>query len=184
MQRVLVIGSPGAGKSTLATKLAALTGLPLHHLDQLHWNPGWVESTAAEFDERLAALTATPRWIIDGNYGRTLAPRLARADTVIDLDFPALLCIARALGRIVKARGTVRADMAPGCPERFDLEFLAYIASFPGANRRSIDAKIEHFSGDYIRLRRPRDVAPLIDRLVRSGEPPLRDRAGHRTAAS
>ena len=162
MERVLVIGSPGAGKSTLAAKLAGLTGLPLFHLDQLHWKPGWVESTESEFDETLAEVTAGPRWIIDGNYGRTLPIRLARADTVIDLHFPAWLCVVRALGRVAQSHGMVRADMGPDCQERFDLEFLAYIARFPGAGRRRIDASVARFSGNYFRLRSPAEARRLL----------------------
>ena len=166
MQRVLVIGSPGAGKSTLSAQLATATGLPLFHLDQLHWKPGWVESTTAEFDERLAAVTAGPSWIIDGNYGRTLPQRLARADTVIDLDLPAWLCLARVIGRVVRSGGKVRADMAPDCPERFDLEFLAYIARFPSAGRRRIEASLANFSGERVRLRGQADVPRFLQSLA------------------
>jgi adenylate kinase family enzyme len=88
MQRVMVIGSPGAGKSTLATELARRTGIPLFHLDQLAWLPGWVESDKADFRTRVDWVLEQSRWIIDGNYGGSLSQRLARADTVIDLDLP------------------------------------------------------------------------------------------------
>ncbi len=162
MERVLVIGSPGAGKSRLATELARRSGLPLIHLDQLAWLPGWVEADRADFRNRVAAVLAEPRWIIDGNYGGTLPQRLARADTVIDLDLPVWLCIVRALGRIWGSHGTVRADMAPDCPEQFDLAFLVYIARFPGARRRRIEASREHFQGHWIRLRRPADVRRFL----------------------
>ena len=166
MERVLVIGSPGAGKSTLATDLAEQTGLKLVHLDQLHWKPGWVESTVYEFDERLAAVLAEPQWIIDGNYGRTLPQRLARADIVIDLDLPAWLCMARVIRRVLRSRGKVRADMAPDCPERFDLEFLAYIARFPGTGRRRIEANLANFAGKRVHLRCQADVRRFMQSLA------------------
>jgi adenylate kinase family enzyme len=162
MDRVIVIGSPGAGKSTLATELARLTELPLFHLDQMAWLPGWVESDRAAFRARVDSVIEQPRWIIDGNYGGSLRQRLARADTVIDLDLPGWLCLARTLKRIWTSHGRVRADMAPGCPEQFDLAFLAYIARFPGPGRRKIEANLARFSGERIRLRRPAEVQRFL----------------------
>jgi adenylate kinase family enzyme len=168
MQRVLVIGSPGAGKSTLATEMARRTGLPLFHLDQLHWKPGWVESTDGELDARIDAVLRKPRWIIDGNYGRTLPMRLARADTVIDLDLPTWLCVAQAVRRVIGSRGRVRADMAPDCPERLDLEFLHYIAAFRTRNRPRIEAKLDRFTGRRIRLTSRAAVREFVDGLAAS----------------
>jgi adenylate kinase family enzyme len=83
MQRVLIIGPCGAGKSTLARELGAKLDLPVFHMDQLNWQPGWVESSKDEIRERLAAILAGDRWLIDGNYGGTLEPRLQRADAVL-----------------------------------------------------------------------------------------------------
>jgi adenylate kinase family enzyme len=166
MERILVIGSPGAGKSTLATELARRTGLPLFHLDKLHWKPGWVESDKAEFDALLTEVTAQPRWIIDGNYGRTLPLRLARADTVIDLDLPAWRCVVQAIGRVARSHGTVRPDMGADCPERFDLSFLAFILSFPRHGRRRIAAKLALFPGRVIRLRSRADIRRFLGDLA------------------
>ena len=162
MQRVLVIGSPGSGKSTLATELARRTRLPLIHLDQEHWRAGWVEPPKDEWQLRVVELAAGDRWIIDGNYGGTLAPRLARADTVIDLQFPAWLCVARILKRLAGSWGRVRPDMAEGCPEQLNLEFLLYTAMFPRVARKRTDAKLKRFSGTHIRLRSPAEVRAFL----------------------
>jgi adenylate kinase family enzyme len=77
MRRVLVIGSGGAGKSTFATRLAQLTGLPLFHLDALYWKPGWVETPKEVWSRTMGQLIAGARWVMDGNYGGTLEQRLA-----------------------------------------------------------------------------------------------------------
>jgi adenylate kinase family enzyme len=162
MQRILVIGSPGAGKSTLATELARRTGLPLIHLDREQWRSGWVETPKGEWQRKVVELAAGDRWIIDGNYGGTLAPRLARADTVIDLEFPAWRCVWRILKRFAQSRGTVRPDMAEGCPEQWNLEFLVYTATFPLKGRKRTRAKLARFDGRLIRLRSPAEVRRFL----------------------
>jgi adenylate kinase family enzyme len=165
MERVLVIGSPGAGKSTLASEIARRTGLPLIHLDRHHWRPGWVEADKADWEPQVAGLAAGERWVIDGNYGGTLAARLARADTAIWLDFPVWLCVWRVVRRAVQYRGRTRPDMAEGCPERLSWEFLVYTARFPWAGRKRILAKLPAFTGRLVRLRRPREAARFLRSL-------------------
>jgi adenylate kinase family enzyme len=165
MERVLVIGSPGAGKSTLAAEVARLTGLPLVHLDQLHWSAGWVESTKAEMEAKVREAIARPRWVIDGNYGGTLPLRLTRADTVIDLDLPRWLCVFSIVRRAISHRGRTRSDMAPGCPERLDWEFLAYTFHFPGEGRRRLEETMRSYAGRRIRLRSRREVKRFLARV-------------------
>ncbi|MEA3038439.1 MAG: hypothetical protein QOE79_952 [Sphingomonadales bacterium] len=165
MERVLVIGPPGAGKSTLATEIAQRTGLPLIHLDRHHWHAGWVEADRAEWEPKVQALIAGERWVIDGNYGGSLAARLARADTAIWLDFPVWLCLARIFRRALEYRGRTRPDMAEGCPERIGWEFLVYAARFPWVGRKRILAKLPAFSGRLIHLRRPADASRFLRSL-------------------
>ena len=130
MERILIIGCSGAGKSTLARKLGVLTGLPVIHLDSLFWKPGWVESTKAEIDEKILTAMAQTQWILDGNYSRTLPLRLEKCDHVIFLDFPRWLCLWGVLKRVAKNYGKIRPDMAEGCPERLDWEFLVWVWNF------------------------------------------------------
>lgn len=129
-ERVLVIGCGGSGKSSLAMRLAPCFGLPVTHLDALFWHPGWVPTAAGAWDAIEAALVAQPKWLIDGDYGRTLPMRLARADVVIWLDLPTATCLWRALVRQSGRRGKVRPDLAAGCPEHIDLGFLLGIATY------------------------------------------------------
>ena len=130
MRRVMIIGGPGSGKSTLARRIGARLGLPVTHLDQLYWNPGWEFRPHAEVADELAGLYETEAWVIEGNYSDTWDHRLARADALIVLDLPTWLRFWRVLRRSATTHGQVRADMAEGCPERFDLDFYRYVLGY------------------------------------------------------
>jgi adenylate kinase family enzyme len=131
LKRILVIGSGGAGKSTFSTKLGALLGLPVIHLDQAYWKPGWEKPSKEEWSASVDALVAQDSWIMDGNFGGTLPQRIKRADAIILLDVSRWICLWRVARRAVKYRGRHRPDMAPGCQERFDLEFIKWIWRYP-----------------------------------------------------
>ncbi len=137
MDRILIIGCAGAGKSTLAQKMGKKLGLPVVHLDRLFWHSGWVESTPEEIDEKILLETEKEQWILDGNYSRTLPMRLQYCDTVIFLDFPRAACLLGVLKRVITTYGTVRADMAPGCPERFDWDFMRWVWNFNSKHREN-----------------------------------------------
>jgi adenylate kinase family enzyme len=165
MQRVLVIGPCGAGKSTAATELGELLGLPVHHLDRLHWREGWVEGSREELVAALAPILASERWLIDGNYGGTMAERLERADTVIYLDYPTRLCLWRAARRAWRFYGKARPDMAPGCPERFDPAFFLYILTFRRGPRRRTEQKLAGHAHKVRRFAHPRALRRWMDAL-------------------
>lgn len=162
MKRILIIGCSGAGKTTLAKQLGTRLGLPVHHLDRLWWLPGWVTDSRENFDEKLAEILKTDKWIIDGDYSRTLPERLKYADTVIFLDFRRTLCLYRALKRILRFYGSVRPDMADGCPERLDGQFLRYVWNFNRDMRPRLEAALDGFSGELIRLKTPCETAAFL----------------------
>ena len=130
MERVIIIGCGGAGKSTLARKLGEKTGLPVVHLDKLFWRPGWVQVSQEEFDQLHRRELAKDRWIMDGNFNRTMEERVARCDTIIYLDFSRVVCLLGVLKRVLTTYGTVRPDMGEGCPERIDWEFLRWVWNY------------------------------------------------------
>jgi adenylate kinase family enzyme len=130
MERILIIGCGGAGKSTLARKLGEKLGIPVVHLDKLFWKPGWVESAPEEIDAKIMEELRKPKWIMDGNFNRTLPQRVKYCDTIIYLDFSRTACLMGVVKRILTTCGTVRPDMGEGCPERFDLEFLKWVWNY------------------------------------------------------
>jgi adenylate kinase family enzyme len=166
MQRILIIGPCGAGKSTLARELGSKLGLPVFHMDQLNWQPGWVESGKDEIRQKLTAIVVQDSWIIDGNYGGTLAERLERADTVVYLDFPIRLCVTRMLRRVWTYRGRTRPDMTEGCPERFDLPFLFYLLRWNSGPRPRTEAKLKGHEAKIIRLKSPDALDSWMDTMA------------------
>ena len=167
MERIIIIGCSGAGKSTLARQLGEKTGLPVVHLDALFWKPGWVESDRGEFDAKMLAELEKPRWIIDGNYARTLALRLEKCDGVIYLDFPRWVCILGVLKRVLTTYGTVRPDMPEGCPERFDWEFIKWVWNFNRNNREKIRAQLDALPGEKVTvLKNRREVKRFLAQIA------------------
>ena len=142
MKRIMIIGCCGAGKSTFARKLYAKTQLPLIHLDQEFWQPNWVETEEEAWKEKVTELANRPMWIIDGNYGGTMDVRQKVADTIIFFDYPTMKCLARVVRRIIQHHGKVRPDMPEGCHERFDFDFLHYVATFNIVKRKGILKKL------------------------------------------
>lgn len=147
MKKAVVIGSPGAGKSTFARRLGEITGLEVFHLDRLFWKPGWVETPKLEWLELQRRIVENESWIIDGNYEATLGVRLQAADTVIWLDSPRRVCLFRAVKRAVQYYGRTRPDMGEGCREKLDLEFLLYIWRFKKDGRAKILVRMEEARG-------------------------------------
>lgn len=127
MKKVIIIGCPGAGKSTFARKLSEVTGLPLFYLDMIWHKPDETNISREEFDRKLNELLKKDRWIIDGNYIRTVEMRLKECDTVFLLDYPLELCLSGARSRI----GKKRPDL-PWLEKEFDEEFRQFIMDFPG----------------------------------------------------
>ena len=165
MKKILVIGCCGAGKSVLSRHLGAETGLPVYHLDQIWWLPGWVTKSREEFDRELSVILQRDEWIIDGNYQRTLPERLKYADTVIFLDYPRWLCIGRVLKRMIRFHGRLYSDSAPDCPEHFDLKFLLHVWNFQKTIRPGVESALQIFSGTVHHFRTPQETDVFLKHL-------------------
>ena len=146
MQRVMVMGSSGSGKSTFARRLSEMTGIPFVSLDTLYWKPGWVPSDNAEFGQRVAEVVRQPQWVMDGNYTSSGAGELRRhsSDTVIWFDLPRRTCVFGIMKRIAGSYGKVRREMAEGCPERIDFEFFRYVWTYRNRQRPKL---LDYFQG-------------------------------------
>ena len=153
-QRIMVIGSPGAGKSTFSRRLRDIAKLPLYHLDMIWHKPDRTNISKEEFDARLAEIVAKDRWIIDGNYQRTLEIRLKRCDTVFLLDYPLEICLEGARARV----GTVREDL-PWVESELDEEFRQFIIDFPKYKLPEIYNMLEQFQGKQIFILKSREEA-------------------------
>jgi adenylate kinase family enzyme len=127
MKKIMIIGSGGSGKTTLAKQLAEKLDLPVHHLDNYFWQPGWEETHHDDFVEKQFDLVEQDRWIIDGNYIRTWEIRLHEADTIIFLDIPRWRCLYQAIKRQFLFHKKNRPDLPEGCPSRFDRKFFLFL---------------------------------------------------------
>ena len=140
MEHILIVGCAGAGKTTLSRQLGQKLNLPLIHLDSIFWSPGnWEHLDRLAFDQALQTELAKPRWIMEGNYDRTLPLRLEACDAVFWLDYSRWVCMRRWLWRVVANWRTVRPDMAPGCLERFEWDFAKEIWHFNQKNREKYE---------------------------------------------
>ena len=164
MKRIIVIGSGGAGKSTFATKLGHLLDLQVIHLDKLFWKPGWVEPPRDEWLQTVTELVNRDSWIIDGNYSGTLDVRIQKCDTIIFLDMPRLLCLWRILKRNLQYRRGGRPDMAEGCREKLDYEFVSWVWNYSRRSRPRIMEKLrKHSEGKrVVWLRSDADVKKFL----------------------
>lgn len=166
MERIIIIGCGGAGKSTLARQLGEKTGLPVVHLDKLFWRPGWVNVSQEEFDRLHREAIAQEKWIMDGNFNRTMAERIERCDTIIYLDFSRIACLLGVFKRIITTYGKVRPDMGEGCPERVDWEFLQWVWNFNKNKRENNYRLLNEAEGvETIVLKNRRAVKKFLKRI-------------------
>ena len=147
MNRVLVLGSSGSGKSTFAQRLGDLLDIEVIHLDSYYWQPNWVATPAVEWAERLKGFLIGDRWVMDGNYPDSLDLRLGYADTVIFMDQGRWVCLWRCFKRYVMYRGENRPELVEGCNEKIDLDFLKWIWNYPRDIKFKIESLLEKHVG-------------------------------------
>jgi len=141
--RVLVIGCSGSGKSRLSQRLASTLDLRYISMDRdVFWLPGWKLRPRPEIVERLQDYIAQPHWIMDGTSPGTLPLRLPRSQLVIWIRPSRFVSLFGVLSRWLRYYGRSRPEMAEGCPERIDWQFLAYIWNFERTECPEIEEKL------------------------------------------
>ena len=162
MKKIIVVGSPGAGKTTFARKLQEKTGLPLYHLDSIWHKPDKTTISREEFDKILADIIDKDEWIIDGCYCRTIDVRIKSCDTVFFLDFPLKTCLEGARERV----GQKRPEM-PWVEETLDEEFKQWILDFPNTQLPKIYQSIKTYGKDkkIIILKSRTEADEYIDKI-------------------
>lgn len=143
MNKAIIIGCPGSGKTTFAEKLQKCTGLPLYYLDAIWHKPDKTHIPREEFDQRIVEIFETPRWIIDGNYKRTIELRMKQCDTVFLFDLPVEMCLQGVTDRV----GKERYDL-PWLETELDPEFKQFIEDFPKDTLPYIYELIEKYKDD------------------------------------
>ena len=147
MEKIIVIGCPGSGKSTFSKALHQRTGIPLFHLDMIYWNEDITTVDKAFFLEQLTEILKQKQWIIDGNYGSTMELRLQSCDTVFFLDYPLEVC----LQGIKERRGKPRSDI-PWIETEEDTEFTQFIKDFQMQSRPQIVELLNKYSDKNIHI--------------------------------
>ena len=167
MKKIMLIGSGGTGKSTLARQIGQMLAIEVIHLDTLMWRSNW---EIIYKDEQIAIqqkLVRKDEWIIDGNYGGTMDIRLREADTVIFFDYSRYLCLYRALKRMIQYRNKSRPDMVEGNNERLDYAFLKWIWAYPKTKRPVILQTLTKLSEEknVVILGTPKEAKDYIKKL-------------------
>mgnify|MGYP003406687918 FL=1 len=163
MKRIVVIGSGGAGKSTFSRRLGEATGIEVIHLDTVFWRPGWERTPRDEWELIVSEMVRRDSWIMDGNFGGTREIRIRACDTVILLDVPRHVCLYRVIKRAIRFRGKSRPDMAEGCSEKVDFEFLSWVWNYPRKGRRRVFEEMKAFPRkNFIVLKSTREAEEFL----------------------
>lgn len=147
--RISIIGGSGSGKSTLCNILSKELNLPEIHLDAINFNANWVEIDKVERDKIISSKSSEDRWIIDGNYNKTLKERFNKADLIIWLDYSTFMQLKGIFKRYFKTRNNERPEI-PGCKERLDFNFIKYVATYNKKKRHVIVENLKDIPKDKV----------------------------------
>ncbi len=173
--RLVIVGSPGFGKSTLANELGAILNMEVFDLDPLVWKVSLVRAPIADQVRMLGEILGGERWIVDGDHPDTQRMRFMAANTIIFMDFPWPVCLWRLIGRAISG-WRKRPDVSKGITSTLTVRVKAHAAmlirvlAYPGIYRPRVLENLHEFSVDrhVVILRRPADVRQYIEAIARS----------------
>jgi len=166
MEKIAIIGAPGAGKTTLARKLHRILNIKVLHLDRLFWKPGWQSIDGATRIGIMQDIIREKQWIIEGTYLNSSEPRLNEADTIIFFDTPVHVCLSRVIKRHRKDRGCFRRDIPEGCVDKLTLHRILKLLVFPIQDRKKLKQKLLTYnSKEFIWLQSPEEVEDFLMQL-------------------
>lgn len=178
MQRIVVVGTPGSGKTTVARRFALKLGIPHVELDALHWEPNWVEAPLEVFRQRVSEAVGESRWVVDGNYSMVRDLVWDRADTVVWLDYSFTLVFWRILVRTIR-RLLTKEELWNGNRERLSSliggDSMPYwvIKTYPKQKREypKIFSQPEYSHIKFIRHRKPKETEAWLENLTENYNP-------------
>jgi adenylate kinase family enzyme len=144
INRIMIFGKPGSGKTTLTLALSKTLNLPIYHLDKYFFVSNWVEREKNEFLAIKQKFVNLDRWIIDGNATQSLEMRFQKADVAIYMSLPRFTCIWRVIKRTFTKDYTID-DRAPNCKERLSLRLIRYLWNFD----KNVELKIQELQAQY-----------------------------------
>ncbi|MBX9906279.1 AAA family ATPase [Patescibacteria group bacterium] len=164
MNKIVIIGCPGAGKTTLARRLGAQLDIPVHHLDQYFWKENRISISQEDFLKIQKDLMAEKRWIIDGNFTKSIENRVINSDTVIFLDFSKTIILWRIFKRYIQYFGKVRPDVGGNNKEKIEWKNIKFILKYPAKDIHDVLAR--YTDKDIFILHNPKEVADFLKKAA------------------
>lgn len=160
MKKIIIVGSCGAGKTTIAKQISEKFNLPLINLDQLYWRPGWMRTPREEWREKVAELVKKEKWVMEGNYQNTFDIRFPACDTVVILDVNRFVCFWRIWKRRFLRN---RIDKLNMCDEKVNLELMMWVLwDYPGRGKRTIKRFLSEYNIKLIVIKTNKDIFDFL----------------------
>ncbi len=176
--RIVVVGTSGAGKTTLARTIAAMLAIPHVELDALEWGPGWTplsDTDPNELVRRVASATSGDAWVMDGNYGLVRELTWGRATHLVWLDYDRPVIMARVIRRTF-VRVVLRTELWSGNVERWRRVLrpshpIRWAWSTWSRRRTEFEALLAQTEQAHLvvhRIRRPSEARHVLRELTRA----------------